>query len=180
MACEILVSQSRIKPVPPALEAHSLNHWTTREVPLTASNSLWKSPVVPRWTLGVEHMIGLIQAGSPFSDHSFGLRMGHRTYMDLKRWLLGFSWECWNSFFFFCYNREVSWKDFSALGFHERQNEEMGVTVSSWIKPWLKTTLSLAFSIIIILITIYTLYVYNIYILRLFSIFSNWKIHRCS
>ena len=40
MACEILVPQSRIKPVPPALEAHSLNHWTTREVPLTASNSL--------------------------------------------------------------------------------------------------------------------------------------------
>ena len=50
-------------------------------------------------------------------------------------------------FFFFYYNREVSWKDFSALGFQERQNEEMGVTVSSWIKPRLKTTLSLGFSI---------------------------------
>ena len=29
----ILVPQPGIKPVPPAVEAHSLNHWTTREVP---------------------------------------------------------------------------------------------------------------------------------------------------
>ena len=36
MACEILVPQSRIKPVPAALEAHSRNHRTTGEVPLTA------------------------------------------------------------------------------------------------------------------------------------------------
>ena len=33
MACSILVPQPGIKPVPPALEAQSLNHWTTREVP---------------------------------------------------------------------------------------------------------------------------------------------------
>ena len=33
MACGILVSQPGIKPVPPALEAWSLNHWTAREVP---------------------------------------------------------------------------------------------------------------------------------------------------
>ena len=33
MACGILVPQPGIAPVPPALEALSLNHWTTREVP---------------------------------------------------------------------------------------------------------------------------------------------------
>ena len=34
MACRILVPQSRIEPVPPAVEARSPNHWTTRrEVP---------------------------------------------------------------------------------------------------------------------------------------------------
>ena len=29
----ILVPQARIEPMPPALEAQSLNHWTAREVP---------------------------------------------------------------------------------------------------------------------------------------------------
>ena len=33
-ACEILVPQPGIKPMPPAVEAWSLNHWTTREVPV--------------------------------------------------------------------------------------------------------------------------------------------------
>ena len=33
MACEILVPQPEIEPMPPALEAQSLNHWTTRGVP---------------------------------------------------------------------------------------------------------------------------------------------------
>ena len=33
MACGILVPWPGIKPVPPAMEAQSLNHWTTREVP---------------------------------------------------------------------------------------------------------------------------------------------------
>ena len=32
-ACGILAPQPGIKPLPPALEARSLNHWTTREVP---------------------------------------------------------------------------------------------------------------------------------------------------
>ena len=31
MACKILVPQPVIKPGPPAVEAQSLNHWTTRE-----------------------------------------------------------------------------------------------------------------------------------------------------
>ena len=30
----ILVLQPGIKPVPPAMEARSLNHWTAREVPI--------------------------------------------------------------------------------------------------------------------------------------------------
>ena len=33
VACEILVSQPGIEPMPPAVEVRSLNHWTTREVP---------------------------------------------------------------------------------------------------------------------------------------------------
>ena len=33
MACGILVLQPRVKPTPPAMEAQSLNHWTTREAP---------------------------------------------------------------------------------------------------------------------------------------------------
>ena len=32
-ACGILVPRSGIEPMPPALEAQNLNHWTTREVP---------------------------------------------------------------------------------------------------------------------------------------------------
>ena len=33
LACGILVPQPGIQPVPPAVEAWSLNHWTAREVP---------------------------------------------------------------------------------------------------------------------------------------------------
>ena len=33
VACGILVPQPGIKPAPPAVEAQSLNHWITREVP---------------------------------------------------------------------------------------------------------------------------------------------------
>ena len=33
MACGILVPQPGVKPVRPALEAWSVNHWTAREVP---------------------------------------------------------------------------------------------------------------------------------------------------
>ena len=31
---EVLVPQPGIKPMPPAVEVQSLNHWTSREVPL--------------------------------------------------------------------------------------------------------------------------------------------------
>ena len=34
MACGILVPQPEIEPMPPAAEAHSLNRWTTRDVPV--------------------------------------------------------------------------------------------------------------------------------------------------
>ena len=30
------ISVSGVKPVPPAVEVQSLNHWTAREVPITA------------------------------------------------------------------------------------------------------------------------------------------------
>ena len=32
-ACGILVPQTRVKPPPPSVEAQTLNHWATREVP---------------------------------------------------------------------------------------------------------------------------------------------------
>ena len=32
-ACRVLVPQPQIEPKPPTVEAWSLNHWTTREVP---------------------------------------------------------------------------------------------------------------------------------------------------
>ena len=32
-ACRVLVLQPQIEPKPPTVEAWSLNHWTTREVP---------------------------------------------------------------------------------------------------------------------------------------------------
>ena len=38
-AYRILVPQPGIEPVPPAVEARSLNHWTTREVPGMILNS---------------------------------------------------------------------------------------------------------------------------------------------
>ena len=31
--CRVLVSRAGIEPMPPAVEARSLNHWTTREAP---------------------------------------------------------------------------------------------------------------------------------------------------
>ena len=34
VACRILAPRPGIEPVPPAVEAQSLNHWTTREVPV--------------------------------------------------------------------------------------------------------------------------------------------------
>ena len=36
--CDNLAPQPGIKPTPPALEAQSLNHWTTREVPVISSS----------------------------------------------------------------------------------------------------------------------------------------------
>ena len=35
--CGVLVSQPGIEPMPPAVEAQSLNHWTAREVPTVTS-----------------------------------------------------------------------------------------------------------------------------------------------
>ena len=40
MACRILVPQPGIEPVPPAVEVWSLNHWTTKEVPLKTPISI--------------------------------------------------------------------------------------------------------------------------------------------
>ena len=39
VACGILVPWPETEPVPPAVEVHSLNHWTAREFPLLFSSS---------------------------------------------------------------------------------------------------------------------------------------------
>ena len=41
-ACWLLVPQPGIEPVPPAVEARCLNHWTAREVPHLQKNSVQK------------------------------------------------------------------------------------------------------------------------------------------
>ena len=50
-ACRILVPQPGVKPTPPAVEAWSLNHWTTREVPYSLQ---FKIPT-PQSLLTVAH-----------------------------------------------------------------------------------------------------------------------------
>ena len=41
MACEVLVPPPGVEPAPTALAAQSLNHWTTREVQLSAFYNLY-------------------------------------------------------------------------------------------------------------------------------------------
>ena len=41
MACGILVQQSGIEPMPPAVETQSLNHWTAKEVPRSQALYPW-------------------------------------------------------------------------------------------------------------------------------------------
>ena len=45
VACGILFPRPGIEPVPPAVEAQSLNHWTTREVPKMPSTCTPLSPL---------------------------------------------------------------------------------------------------------------------------------------
>ena len=49
MACRILVPQPGIEPMPSAVEARNLNHWTAREVP--EPNSLFQSLKGHKWKL---------------------------------------------------------------------------------------------------------------------------------
>ena len=71
-ACGILAPQPGIEPVPPEVEARSLNHWTTREVPefcfytwpghcpfVHSISQTWGSLTPYSWNL--ENSIGLIQ-----------------------------------------------------------------------------------------------------------------------
>ena len=45
--CSILPPQLGIKPAPPAVEAWSLNHWTTRKVPIhLGKNTLSKEEIL--------------------------------------------------------------------------------------------------------------------------------------
>ena len=49
MAYGTLVPHPGIKPMPPPLEAQSLNHWTTRDVPTQTLNN-WPHFVWSLWT----------------------------------------------------------------------------------------------------------------------------------
>ena len=51
--CGILVPRAGIKPMPPAVEAQSLNHWTARDVPVI-SYSFFFSSLVPGESLGLD------------------------------------------------------------------------------------------------------------------------------
>ena len=67
-ACGILVPQPRIKPVPPALEAPSLNYWTTREVPLLAFqvrqiSGIWDSPIYYCWIFTAINVSAISSSG---------------------------------------------------------------------------------------------------------------------
>ena len=55
----ILVPQPGIKPVPPALEAQSLNHWTAREVP--GCDYFWKNVKSDGTVLLIRWMISWVQ-----------------------------------------------------------------------------------------------------------------------
>ena len=46
MACGILVPQPEVEPVPPAVEAQSLNHWTAREVLVMGILIVWSRRLV--------------------------------------------------------------------------------------------------------------------------------------
>jgi len=63
-ACEILVPWPRIEPMPPAVEARSLNHWTSREAPHHNNRwcflqyHSWLTPY-PQWGPHLHHILGL-------------------------------------------------------------------------------------------------------------------------
>ena len=55
-ACRMLVQRPEIEPMPPAVEAWSLNHWTTREVPLHFFlRDLCSSQTAQRWKIRLEY-----------------------------------------------------------------------------------------------------------------------------
>ena len=62
MACRTLVPQPGIEPVPPAVEARSLNHWTAREVPYSAYQivSLACVSLIVKVHKGKDHLFLLI------------------------------------------------------------------------------------------------------------------------
>ena len=71
-ACEILVPQPGIEPLPPAVEAQSPNHWTAREVPifLTLSLVLCKcSPLPP--ISGSRRVLTLSSPSKPIQVQQF-------------------------------------------------------------------------------------------------------------
>ena len=63
MACRILIPWPGIKPMPPAVETRSLNHWTVSEVPVAASSWHSESPMMllllrsPPWWLCLEQYL---------------------------------------------------------------------------------------------------------------------------
>ena len=52
-ACGILVSQLGLEFIPPALEVWSLNHWTTREVPVCQAFNTMPLVAHPSWSQGI-------------------------------------------------------------------------------------------------------------------------------
>ena len=63
-ACEILAPWPRIEPMPPAVQARSLNHWSSREAPHHNNRwcflqyHSWLTPY-PQWGPHLHHILGL-------------------------------------------------------------------------------------------------------------------------
>ena len=58
-ACKLLVHQPEIKPTPPSVEAQSLNHWTTREIPRHQFETVWDGIITSSWSLCVAFTVCL-------------------------------------------------------------------------------------------------------------------------
>ena len=87
-ACGILVPWPGIEPMPPAVDAQSLNHWTAREVPASESlqkkkslylsdiRVLWNNQTLPKmYNVESEHSFSLERTLFTFYNQIFSIHM---------------------------------------------------------------------------------------------------------
>ena len=71
-ACRILVPQQGIEPTTPAVETHSLNHWTAREVPRPFSRHHLKKQL---WANSCSPQTSYVEVLTPAPQNVFGDRV---------------------------------------------------------------------------------------------------------